>query len=185
MNPEYREATISFIGMASCDDVALWEHLKEPMTWILEGFSDDDLRLTALLASHLVPRHEEMSKKRLLRSLINNGDFLGIRTLVNHLDEIQEMQMSMHDACYLLDSLRRLKLMSDDDDYYPFLKSQEPLLRKNIYGNQNDELMKLVHDYPQKSDEIITLFYTKGIKDAGLVRVHVENKAPALTDGIL
>lgn len=176
--------------MSCCgSDERLTEYFREPLTWKLNSFDDDDLAATAMLAGHGVERHAERAKEALVRGLIMSEENLDIRTLASHLGYLDDLKLSMGEVHMMLSALRYLELLPPEDEHYPYLKSHEKLYlysdSSRIPYHQNDELIRLVHEYPEKHEEIVNLIHVQGITDVGLVREHVANAAPVLSDGLL
>jgi hypothetical protein len=189
VKPENREEFMRYIAMSCCDDERMGEVLTDHLVFNMEMFDDDTLGATAMILGHRVDRSYQQEQRALVRGMIFGGEVLDIRTLASHLDELHTTGINLMDAYLLLSSLRSLELMAPEDDYYPFLKSHAYLSRfppnYRIPYHQQEELIRLVHDYPEKHEEITRIIRIDGITDIGLVREHLLNAAPVLAEGIL
>lgn len=189
MKTEHREGFMRGIAMSCCEDENMREFLTEKLIFTMELFDDDTLVAIAMILGHNVDRNYQREQRTLVRGMIFGSEALSIRTLASHLDDLPALEINLMDAYLLLDSLRHLELFLPDEDYYPFLKSHANLLRyakgSPVPYHHNDELVRLVHEYPEKHEEIVNLIHIEGITDAGLVREHLLNAAPALAEGIL
>lgn len=189
MKPDSREEFMRYIAMFSCEDERMRDVLTDHLIFDMESFDDDTLAATAMVLGHRVDRNYENEKLALVRGMILGGEALDIRTLASHLDDLHTTGINLMDAYLLLSTLRSLELMSPEEDYYPFLKAHADLSRYppnyRIPYHQNEELVRLVHEYPEKHEEIKKIIRMDGITDIGLVREHLLNAAPVLAEGIL
>jgi hypothetical protein len=184
-----REGFIGFIAMSCCDDERMHEVISDRLIFDMEQFDDDTLAAAAMILGHRVELNHQRHQRNLVRGMIMEGESLDIRTLANHLADLDAAKISLMDTYLLLSSLRDWELLSPDEDYYPFLKSHADLSRYSrnarIPHHQNEQLIRLVHEYPEKHDEIVKIIHVAGITDIGLVREHLLNAAPVLAEGIL
>lgn len=189
MKSSDREGFIGFIAISCCDDERMHQVIGDRLIFDMEQFDDDTLAATAMILGYRVESNHQRHQRSLVRSMIIDGASLDIRTLASHLDDLAAAKMSLMDTYLLLSSLRDLELLSPDDDYYPFLKSHADLSlysrNSRIPYHQNEQLIRLVHEYPEKHEEIVKIIHIDGIADIGLVREHLLNAAPVLAEGIL
>ena len=190
MNDAVRNEQISFIVRSCCDEmINSYELLRDALTSYLEEYDNDTLAAVTMIAVYRVPHHEKLAKNDLIISMILCDETLAIRTFANHLDEIRDCDLSIESASLLLSALRALGLIDAEDDYYPHLKSHAALARysanSRIPYHRKAELVRLVHEYPDKHEEIVNLIHVTGVTDVGLVRERLLNAAPALAEGIL
>jgi hypothetical protein len=189
MKSSDREGFIGFVAMSCCDDERMHEVISDRLIFDMEQFDDDTLAATAMILGHRVEPNHQRNQRSLVRSMIMDGDSLDIRTLASHLDDLDAAKINLDDTYLLLSSLRDLGLLSPDEDYYPFLKSHADLSRysrsSRIPYHQNEQLIRLVHEYPEKHEEIVKIVHIDGITDIDLAREHLLNAAPVLAEGIL
>lgn len=183
-----RDYAMQFIWDQCCPDPQSAEFLKDHIMWTLECFDDDTLAAAEQVAC-LTGRNKDFRDTSILRSLIMNEEPIDLRTIANHAISVESKEIDLDDLSLLIGTLRHLGLMGSDDEFYPHLGSHFKFLRYEKTGrtayHQNDELVRLVHEYPSLNAQIIDLRYVQGIKDVGLAKEHLLNKAPALADGIL
>jgi hypothetical protein len=187
VKPENREEFMRYIAMSCCDDERMRDVLADLLVFEMELLDDDTLAATAMILGHRVDRNYQYEQRALVRGMIMGGEALDIRTLASHLDDLHTAGINLMDTYLLLSSLRYLELISDDDEYYPFLNAHAALSSRysRIPYHQNEELIRLVHEYPEKHEKIARIIHIDGITDIGLVREHLLNAAPVLVDGIL
>lgn len=192
MNEAEREQCIAHVATKAMGTGRHSEFIREPLLTYLRQMDDRTLRAVAVL-TNLIPSSKSYSDEiSAVRSLILGGedtDHRDIRTFANHIQELENRDITLQDLILLLSTLRYLELVDEEGEEYPYLASHVKLMRyqyrDDLPYHHNDELVKLVHDNHERHEEIVNLMYRESIKDVGLIGEHLRNKAPALKDGIL
>lgn len=187
MNAERREQYIDFICVRLCRATRQLEMLREPLTAHL-GNMDDETIFTVVELAHLCPENVKFSDDAgELISLIFDENSDDIRFFGKHLQDFKDREISLQNFSLLLSTLRYLEMVGEGEDY-PYMESHYRLMHvysERVPYHHNDELVTLVHEHADRSDEIVDLMYREGIRDPGLIREHMRNAAPALKDGLL
>jgi hypothetical protein len=186
---EHREYLINFTCTRLCPDKRQLEHLRENMTFHLENMDDETLFTVAELAD-LCPQDRRYSDESgvVISLIFEEEEVKSIQFFGLHLEDFRNKDISLQHFSLLLSSVRYLELVSEGEDY-PHMKSHYKLMRYQYNDrtphHHDDDMLRLVHEYPDKSEDIVNIVYREGIRDAGLVREHLKNAAPALKDGLL
>lgn len=183
---EKRKSCIQFIAA-----VIVPQDMAEHLSSFLDLLDSETLYCAGDLASisMRLSEREAREHKSCLSGMIYMEESTDIRTVANHIDLIERDVLSLPAMTMLLPTLRELELMDSDAEEYDYFTAHAKLSRYStmdrIPYHQNDELVKLVHEYQHRNDEVVNLIHRQGISDPGLIRVHLTNDAPALTDGLL
>lgn len=185
---EAREDMVLYTAMA-CDPHRGPQF--EDIQYYLESVGDDHLEAaTQLVSLGDELQHTDKHIMRFISTLICANTPVLMLAMSEYFDLVRSNKVSLHRLTDLVGALMEADILPSPSGAYvplePHLKVMKGTGRFFTSSYCRDiELIRVVHENSDRCDDIIKLSQEDNITSGGLLREHLHNASPALSDGLL
>jgi hypothetical protein len=159
---------------------------NDDLVALANAYSDSDL----LRLHELVSEVEGGSAPRDIMCLLLEEDIPLLRVVHNHLYTLTQRKITVEELIRIVVGLRYVNVMTDEDEDCSTLASHIEIARGTFWDKnqvpyqQDDELMLVVQDFPDRLDEIRLYRMDRGY-DSGGLRLFLSSASRVLAEGTL